>query len=112
MCAAPINPAEIKTMTTSTTMLMSNTINVKWKRRKPGHLANQDTRMSPNYRRYVSGSSKIQTMSFDSSSINYSDGNTHRLLKLLFFNLECAGQVRIYYPVGVSHTHLNCHVIL
>ena len=36
----------------------------------------------------VNGSSKIQTLSFDSSSIEteiYSDGNTHRLLKLLFF---------------------------
>ena len=34
---------------------------------------------------YVSGSSKIQTLSFDSSSIKteiYSDGNTHRLLNL------------------------------
>ena len=34
----------------------------------------------------VSGSSKIQTLSFDSSSIKteiYSDGNTCRLLKLL-----------------------------
>ena len=36
----------------------------------------------------ANGSSKIQTLSFDSSSIEteiYSDGNTHRLLKLLFF---------------------------
>ena len=43
---------------------------------------------------YVSGSSKIQTLSFDSSSIKteiYSNGKTHRLLKYLFFIDECAG---------------------
>ena len=43
---------------------------------------------------YVSGSSKIQTLSHDSSSIEievYNNGKTHRLLKLLFFVYKCTG---------------------
>ena len=62
---------------------------------------------------YVSGSSKIQTLSFDSSSIKteiYSDGKTLRLLKVCFLHLQiCRYKTNqcIYYPVGVSHTHLN-----
>ena len=42
----------------------------------------------------MSGSIKIQTLSFDSSSIKteiYSDENALRLLKFLFFIYECAG---------------------
>ena len=44
--------------------------------------------------KFVSGSSKIQTLSFDSSSIKteiYNDGKTLRLLKYLFFIYERAG---------------------
>ena len=43
---------------------------------------------------YVGGSSKIQTLSHDSSSIEievYNNGKTHRLLKLLFFVYKCTG---------------------
>ena len=42
---------------------------------------------------YVSGSSKIQTLSFDSSSIKteiYSDGNT-QVIKFAFFIYKCVG---------------------
>ena len=40
---------------------------------------------------YVSGSSKIQALSFDSSSIKteiYSDGKTLRFIKVSFFHLQ------------------------
>ena len=43
---------------------------------------------------YVSGSSKIQTLSFDSSSIKteiYSNGKNVRLLKFVFFIYKHAG---------------------
>ena len=43
---------------------------------------------------YVGGSSKIQTLSHDSISIEievYNNGKIYRLLKLLFFIYECAG---------------------
>ena len=43
---------------------------------------------------YVSGSSKIQTLSFDSSSIKteiYSNGKNLRLLKFVFFIYKHAG---------------------
>ena len=58
---------------------------------------------------YVGGSSKIQTLSHDSSSIEieiYSNGKTHRLLKLLFFIYECAGivQTSIYITQRVLAT--------
>ena len=42
----------------------------------------------------MSDSSKIQTLSYDSSSIKteiYSDGKALRLLKFVFFIHECAG---------------------
>ena len=46
---------------------------------------------------YVSGSSKIQTLSHDSSSIEtevYSDGKSVRLLKLVFFIYKGAGIIQ------------------
>ena len=66
---------------------------------------------------YVGGSSKIQTLSHDSSSIEnevYNNGKTHRLLKSVFFIYNCAGILltSIYIIQSVSHTHFNLHVIL
>ena len=58
---------------------------------------------------YVGGSSKIQTLSHDSSSIEievYNNGTTHRLLKLLPM-CRYITNYYIYYPEGVSHTHFN-----
>ena len=57
----------------------------------------------------MSGSSKIQTLSFDSSSIKteiYSDGKTLRLLKFVFFTYKCAGilQTSVYITQWVLAT--------
>ena len=48
---------------------------------------------------YVGGSSKIQTLSHDSTSIEievYNNGKTHRLLKLVFFIYKCVGILLVY----------------
>ena len=53
-----------------------------------------DINFSQQLKVYVGGSSKIQTLSHDSSSIEievYNNGKTHRLLKLLFFVYKCTG---------------------
>ena len=60
----------------------------------------------------VGGSSKIQTLSHDSSFIKievYKQWKDSQVIKVDFLHLQMCRY--IIYPVGVSHTHLN-HVIL
>ena len=67
---------------------------------------------------YVGGSSKIQTLFHMTQVLLELRFTTMERLtvKLLFFIYKCAGilitSIYIYYPINVSHTHLNWHVIL